>query len=37
MTFIQGGEGVFNTVHANNFHFFEELDVGDSARADQSA
>ena len=27
MTFIQGGEGVFNTVHANNFHFFEELDT----------
>ena len=27
MTFIQGGEGVFNTVHANNFHFFEELNT----------
>ena len=27
MRFIQGGEAVFNTVHANNFHFFEELNV----------
>ena len=27
MTFIQGGEGIFNTVHANNFHFFEELNT----------
>mgnify|MGYP001386143433 FL=1 len=27
MAFIQGGEGIFNTVHANNFHFFEELNT----------
>lgn len=27
MTFIQGGDLVFNTVHANNFHFFEELNT----------
>ena len=25
MTFIQGGDKVFNTVHANNFEFFNEL------------
>ena len=25
MTFIQGGEAVYNTVHANNFEFFVEL------------
>ena len=27
MTFIQGGDEIFNTVHANNFHFFEELNT----------
>ena len=27
MTFVQGGDQVFNTVHANNFHFFEELNT----------
>ena len=27
MTFVQGGDLVFNTVHANNFHFFEELNT----------
>ena len=25
MTFFQGGEAVYNTVHANNFEFFVEL------------
>ena len=25
MTFVEGGEMVFNTVHANNFEFFNEL------------
>ena len=27
MTFVQGGDKIFNTVHANNFEFFKELNT----------